>query len=496
VTSVGPAQTPVHDRLEMLQVVRVTLAAFVAALPPLVGTRGAPLALPLAYLAVVGCAELARRQVARLGPALLSAMVMVDGAFLAAAVLLTGGSSSPLLFLAFLEVVAVTLLASPLTGLRLAVWCALLLFFGREAATVGVISIRSIGDDRTAALSAAAFLLFAVGAAVFQAVNERALRDTGSELSALVRLGGALERARGPDEVVEVLVGFLRTQLGFARVLVLVRGEDGWVTAGDARTAGAQTGPLGRIGSAVLDDGRARLVRRLDGGLLAEELPDARNVVVAQLFGDDEPLGLVAAEWSGGGSTRISGLTVSSLKQSVSQAALTLRNARLLHDVEYLATRDELTGLANRRLFEETLALEIGRHRRTGAPLTVVALDVDHFKVVNDEFGHPAGDAVLRAIGAALRGGTKAYDLPSRYGGDEFLVLLPGCGAADAPGVAERLRRVAAEATEPTPVTMSAGTATIPDDAGDGESLVAAADAALYEAKRAGRDRVGTAAAR
>ncbi len=185
---------------------------------------------------------------------------------------------------------------------------------------------------------------------------------------------------------------------------------------------------------------------------------------------------------------------MSSLKQSVSQAALTLRNARLLHEVEHLATRDELTGLANRRLFEETLTLELGRHQRTGAPLTVIAFDVDHFKDVNDELGHPAGDAVLRAIGAALQGGTKAYDLPSRYGGDEFLVLLPGCAAADAPRVAERLRRVAGEATGPTPVTVSAGTATIPDDAADGVSLIAAADAALYEAKRAGRDRVGTTA--
>jgi diguanylate cyclase (GGDEF)-like protein len=494
VTAAGPAQTPVHDRLAVLQLVRVALAAFVAALPPLVGAPGAPLALPLAYLAVVGGAELARRRVARLGPSLLSAMVIVDGAFLAAAVILTGGSSSPLLFLAFLEVVAVTLLASPLTGLRLAVWCALLLFLGREAATVGVISLPGTGADRAAALSALAFLLFAVGAAVFQAVNERALRHTGSELSALVRLGGSLERARGPDEVVDVLARFLRDQLRFARVLVVVRGDGGWVTAGDALAGGAQTGPLGRVGSAALDDGSPRLVRRLDRGLLADQLPDARNVVVAPLLGDDEPLGLVAAEWSGSGHARISGLTMSSLKQSVSQAALTLRNARLLHEVEHLATRDELTGLANRRLFEETLALEIGRQRRTGAPLTVVALDVDRFKVVNDEFGHPAGDAVLRAVGAALRAGTKPYDLPSRYGGDEFLVLLPGCAAGEAPGVAERLRRIAGEATGPTPVTVSAGTATLPFDAGDGASLIAAADAALYEAKRTGRDRLGTAA--
>jgi diguanylate cyclase (GGDEF)-like protein len=161
--------------------------------------------------------------------------------------------------------------------------------------------------------------------------------------------------------------------------------------------------------------------------------------------------------------------------------------------VRRLATRDELTGLANRRLFEETLALEVGRHRRTGAPLSVVALDVDYFKRINDEHGHPAGDTVLRLVASALRTGTKAFDVPARTGGDEFLVLLPGCPAADVVDLAERLRSVARLAVGPgITATLSAGAATIPDDAIDGETRLAAADAALYQAKRSGRDRVGT----
>jgi diguanylate cyclase (GGDEF)-like protein len=234
-------------------------------------------------------------------------------------------------------------------------------------------------------------------------------------------------------------------------------------------------------------------VRGLDRGLLAEQLPWAQNIVVAALPGEDEPLGVVAAEWGRGPDARIPELTVASVHQAVTHAALTLRNTRLLDEVRRLATRDELTGLANRRLFEETLTLEVGRHRRTGAPLSVVALDVDHFKHINDELGHPAGDHVLRQIAGALRGGTKAFDVPARTGGDEFLVLLPGCPVADVTRVAERLRAVARRAVGPDlTVTLSAGTATIPDDAVDATQLLAAADSALYRAKRTGRDRVGS----
>ncbi|HEV2309067.1 MAG TPA: GGDEF domain-containing protein, partial [Acidimicrobiia bacterium] len=448
-TTLGDPQAPVEDRLGVLQLVRVTLAVAVAALPPLVGTRGAPLSVPAAYLGVVLLAEVARRRQPRLTAPLLSALVLVDGAFLAGAVLLTGGTTSPLLFLAFLEVVAVTLLASPRTGLKLAVWCALLLFLGRTAAATGVLKLTTSGDDRAAALSGVAFLLFAVGAAVFQSVNEKALRRSGSELLGLVELGGKLEQAHRPDDVIAVLLDHLRTQLAFARVVAFVRGEDAWNVTGDVATPGRHGGGLGPVGDAVLEDGELRLARGLTRGLLAEQLPWAQNVVVAALPGEDGPLGLVATEWARGPQARIPELTVATVHQAVASAALTLRNARLLDEVRRLATRDELTGLANRRLFEETLSLEVGRHRRTGVPLSVVALDVDYFKRVNDEHGHPAGDTVLRLVASALRTATKAYDVPCRSGGDEFLVLLPGCGADDVVDAAERLRGVARLAVGP-----------------------------------------------
>ena len=117
-------------------------------------------------------------------------------------------------------------------------------------------------------------------------------------------------------------------------------------------------------------------------------------------------------------------------------------------------------------------------------------LDVDHFKQVNDTYGHQTGDAVLREVANALVANTKNFDVAARYGGDEFVVLLPGCSRDDAMGVAQRVRNGIAQQVGEAPVTISAGLATTPDNANDAERLMAAADAALYDAKRTGRDRV------
>jgi diguanylate cyclase (GGDEF)-like protein len=114
--------------------------------------------------------------------------------------------------------------------------------------------------------------------------------------------------------------------------------------------------------------------------------------------------------------------------------------------------------------------------------------DVDHFKQINDTFGHPTGDAVLRHVADALVATTKGFDVAARFGGDEFVLLLPGCSRGDAVGVADRVRAEIARRATTASVTISAGVATMPDNAIDAERLVSAADAALYEAKRLGRD--------
>jgi diguanylate cyclase (GGDEF)-like protein len=132
----------------------------------------------------------------------------------------------------------------------------------------------------------------------------------------------------------------------------------------------------------------------------------------------------------------------------------------------------------------------VARAQRLATPLSLLVLDVDHFKQVNDTYGHQTGDAVLREVSEALVANTKNYDVAARYGGDEFVVLLPGCSREDAMRVAERVRNGIARAVGEAPVTISAGVASVPDNASDAERLMAAADAALYDAKRAGRNRV------
>jgi diguanylate cyclase (GGDEF)-like protein len=162
-----------------------------------------------------------------------------------------------------------------------------------------------------------------------------------------------------------------------------------------------------------------------------------------------------------------------------------------------LAVTDGLTGLYNHRHFHERLSLEAERSGRNGLPLSLLMIDVDHFKHYNDQHGHPAGDEVLRQVARLLTDGRRANDLVARYGGEEFSIVLVETTKFTAAKLAERLReRIAAhpfphaEAQPGGSMSVSVGVATLPDDADDAVALVRVADVALYGAKRAGRNRV------
>jgi diguanylate cyclase (GGDEF)-like protein len=172
------------------------------------------------------------------------------------------------------------------------------------------------------------------------------------------------------------------------------------------------------------------------------------------------------------------------------QLGMAIENARLYEETRRLTLRDTLTGLGNRRLMELVLDRDLPNVRRYGRALSLVMLDVDHFKRYNDEHGHLAGDRLLAEIGAILQRETRENDLPVRYGGEEFLVILPETDLAGAKHLAERLRRAVAAAT---PVTISLGVAQATPTRNDRPTLIQIADDALYRAKASGRDRVACA---
>ncbi|MGH8986418.1 MAG: diguanylate cyclase, partial [Acidimicrobiia bacterium] len=475
---------PLGDRLAVLQVVRYLVALAVLVVSAVMGDpqhRLAPLV--VAYVVVTGVIEIVRRRARRRGLAAVSATLLLDGVFLAIAVALTGGYESPLLFLVFLQVIAVTLLVSYRTGLKIAVWYVLLLLAGHAAAAAEIGGIDSPGGDRDAVLISVAFLVFAVGAAAFSSVNEQALRRSRGDLRALVEFSAELERAGEPEDIARLIAAHARERLRFARAAVLIPHHHvgWWGVVDDGRhrvlfECGVEAGPL--VGETWLAEEPVLVRTTADTPLVEVLLPGATNFIVAPLVVEAEPLGMVVAEWGIGSGERIPALTVDTLAQAVSHAALSLRNTWLLSEVERLATRDGLTGLPNRRLFEESLEREVARSQRRGSPLSLVVIDVDHFKDVNDTLGHQAGDTVLREVGSALTGNTKASDVPARYGGDEFVVLLPDCSGPDSLAVAERLRAAVAKEMSTVKVSVSAGTASVPDNAEDGSRLVAAADAA------------------
>lgn len=218
-----------------------------------------------------------------------------------------------------------------------------------------------------------------------------------------------------------------------------------------------------------------------------------RHHLCLPLMAYGEVMGLMHVHLAGQGDDL---RAVAGMAQAISeQVALALSNAKLRQVLRDQSIRDPLTSLYNRRYMEETLARELSRAQRTGQPVSVVVADLDHFKKVNDTHGHPAGDAVLRAAARLIAGSVRGSDVACRYGGEEFVLILPDCDREAAVAKAERLcadlRTLAVrEDGHAIPVTASFGVAASPYDGHDADQLFKAADDAVYRAKAAGRNRV------
>lgn len=505
---------PLAERLRVTQLLRVAaigllLLCAVLAEESLGEHRDQAVATTLIYAVVVVLAEGISRLLRSRAVVVFSAMLIVDGIWLAWTTYLTGSLSSPVRYLILLHLGAVALLASYRTGLKLAMWHSLLLYASYNAQLVpagadegilpstGLVTSGGASEGQQLAVFITVLWLVAISTSALSAINERELRRRRGDLEALTDLAESLERSVDSSNVARSLLDSVIDTFGFPRGIVLA-GPEGQlpVLASyglDEKTA-RRPGRAGR--SAVVDEAHRThstlLVRSLDAESdpwLASLLPGAENLVVVPLSAEGRPLGALVLEQSDLSGGRIQRRVVSGLERSASYAALALRNAWLLEQVQRLAATDGLTKIANRRTFEATLEREVARATRSAEHVSLVMVDIDHFKSLNDNHGHQAGDEVLRNVAAALAIECRDFDTPARYGGEEFAVVLPGCGPEEAMGIAERLRQAVSAAPSIVPITASAGVATFPGHAGDADTLVRAADDALYESKRAGRNR-------
>jgi diguanylate cyclase (GGDEF)-like protein len=225
------------------------------------------------------------------------------------------------------------------------------------------------------------------------------------------------------------------------------------------------------------------------------KVEDARSLLVLPLLAADEPIGtltlIARAEKRFGTDVR------DMLAVIANQVAVSLENGFLYKRMETMATTDGLTGLTNHREFKQRFADLLERASRHGGRVALLLCDIDFFKKVNDGYGHPVGDEVLRRVARVLQEVPRKIDIPARYGGEEFAVLLDNVDVTQARAVAERIRieisKVVVDTEKgPLSVTESIGVAAFPEDGGDCATLIERADIALYHAKHTGRNRVVT----
>ena len=232
----------------------------------------------------------------------------------------------------------------------------------------------------------------------------------------------------------------------------------------------------------------ARDARRLPGEDVAGAWLLYPIVIHEQLLG--------VAQWTRPARRPFSGKDIARLDALVPQMAIAMENIYIRVQMQDAAATDGLTGLWNHRRLYDLLREEMRRAARYGRALAVLMMDVDSFKTFNDTYGHPQGDQLLRVVAGILKGSVRSVDHVGRYGGEEFLIILPETGKEDACRMAERIRgEVEARACvviedQAVHRTMSMGVAAFPEDASSADELIQRADAALYRAKRSGKNRV------
>ncbi|MFN2484611.1 MAG: putative bifunctional diguanylate cyclase/phosphodiesterase [Candidatus Limnocylindria bacterium] len=504
--------TALSERMTRLLALRISLALIVIAWSA-IGPRalGAPFATLVGvtggYVVASVFFEWARRRAGRVGFAILSVLLLLDGLYLAYAMYATGGTQSPMRFLTYLHLVAVSLLASYRTGLKIALWHSLLLFvvlYAQAAQLLPAIDVqagREVAFDSLPVLNVTSFWLFAFATSVFSAMNERELRQRRADLEALVDVGARLDDVGDPVEQARIVLDAIVGRFAFERGIVVGASEDKLVLLA-AHGAAPQSSAPTDVDAVVMKAWNMKepvAVSRVGprrNPLLAAALPSAHNLLVIPMIADARPVGAIVVEQRVRSVVGVERRVTSVLAQFAAVAALNLRNAALLRHVQDLAERDSLTGAANRRMFQLALERVLTSPPPNRAPAedvtAVLFIDLDDFKMVNDNLGHGAGDALLVGVTERISALVRENDLVARLGGDEFAILTDdGPDLKRSRAMAERLVR---DLRAPyligrhhVTVSASIGIAAARDESDTASEVVRNADVAMYMAKANGK---------
>jgi diguanylate cyclase (GGDEF)-like protein len=518
---------PVEDRIRWMLLCRIVLAAAVVAVwrttPTAHGEATAWLSVAAGWTSLSVLSAVAARFGRRSARTALTVTLLGDGALLGIAWWATGALSGFAGYAVLLHAVAVTLLASFRTGVKLAVWHAVVALLLLEATAAGLLGPASPVPLAGLAVYLAALWTAVLGTASFAAMNERELRRRRYDSEALRDFGLAIGSATGPAAVVGALAGFAAAELSGRRAAVLAYTRDGEGGRGIGAVAeGAGPPVTHHVGEGASGPGSVvpvtsaattALLSRLDPTAdpwLSGALPGARDLIVVP-FRLEQVAGALVVEarpqrlpqrrprrrserrserrfrpWS---ARRVERRIVGTAGQATAHAAVALERAVLIDQIRAASETDGLTRVANRRRFDEVLPAALERARADGTDLALVMIDIDHFKRLNDTHGHQVGDEVLRQVAQVIRAECGEPHTVARYGGEEFAAVLVGVDPVAALATAERIRAAIAAAPTTTPVTASLGVASCPAHGEKPVELIAAADAALYRAKAAGRDR-------
>lgn len=449
----------------------------------------------------------ATHAIAMLGARMLGAALWIgmlgDVTVIATLTVMTGGAGGPVAFVFTVHALAAGILLSSRAGLRMLLLATTALLSLDVAVGQGLVGDATQLPQGMEAV--AALWILGGSATLFSTYNERELRRRNAELATVRKVTLDIEDSLSLREIFDDLSKGVVEGFRFDSAAVLLREADG------VRCVGAH-GITGKVDTVIEERGRLAHALALGKPLVTAGDQAARDGSLIELIGMRGHLtipinldGLLVVTRSGrkGRPGKVRANEIDALERLAHHARLAVENARSHERVRRMSITDPLTGLLNHGEFQKRLAHEVGRIQRyasvraRGARVSLVLLDIDHFKRFNDRYGHPAGDAVLKGVSAAVRSAVRSFDIVARYGGEELAVILPETGVEASRDVAERIRKAVASypcavtrSGKPVRVSVSVGVATVPEHGIVPAEVVKQADAALYRAKEAGRNRV------